>query len=257
MERSLSSLDVWFRANGLKVNASKTQLMVFGSRQNLRSAPTIEVRFRGETICPVRTARNLGVIFDPCLSWDDHIAHVVRKCFGMLIGLSHIRQHLPPGVIPTIVHGLVLSHVRYCIAVFGNTSDANHRQLQRVINFCARVVAGKRKFDHISDVLSGPDWLTSKQLADYHSLTLAHCAMRRREPESLVSLFSRNAVHRVKTTRRDGQFHLPRIRTEAGRRQFAYRVPQLYNNLPIELTTRRVVSFKRNVRAQLKQSGDT
>ena len=161
MERSLSSLDVWFRANGLKVNASKTQLMVFGSRQNLRSAPPIEVRFRGETICPVRTARNLGVIFDPCLSWDDHIAHVVRKCFGMLIGLSHIRQHLPPGVIPTIVHGLVLSHVRYCIAVFGNTSDANHRQLQRVINFCARVVAGKRKFDHISDVLSGPDWLTS------------------------------------------------------------------------------------------------
>ena len=53
MESSLASLDVWFRANSLKVNASKTQLMVFGSRQNLRGAPTIEVRFRGDS--PSRT----------------------------------------------------------------------------------------------------------------------------------------------------------------------------------------------------------
>ena len=64
MESFLASLDVWFRANSLKVNASKTQLMVLGSRQNLRSAPAIEVHFRGETLSPERSVRNLGVIFD-------------------------------------------------------------------------------------------------------------------------------------------------------------------------------------------------
>ncbi|KAF0292601.1 hypothetical protein FJT64_009418 [Amphibalanus amphitrite] len=42
MESSLASLDVWFRGNALTVNASKTQLMVLGSRQNLRGVPTIE-----------------------------------------------------------------------------------------------------------------------------------------------------------------------------------------------------------------------
>ena len=36
MEDSLASLNDWFSANALKVNASKTQLIVFGSRQNLR-----------------------------------------------------------------------------------------------------------------------------------------------------------------------------------------------------------------------------
>ena len=163
MEASLVSLDVWFRANSLKVNASKTQLMVFGSRQNLRSAPAIEVHFRGETLRPEYRARNLGVIFDPTLSWDAHVAHVVHKCFGMLIGLSHIRHYLPQNVIPTIVHGLILSHVRYCVTVYGNCSDKNHKQLQKIINFCARLVTGRRKYDHISDILNGPDWFTSKQ----------------------------------------------------------------------------------------------
>ena len=35
MEDSLASLNDWFSANALKVNASKTQLIVFGSRQKL------------------------------------------------------------------------------------------------------------------------------------------------------------------------------------------------------------------------------
>ena len=33
LERVLSCLDNWFRFNGLKVNAEKTQLMLFGSKQ--------------------------------------------------------------------------------------------------------------------------------------------------------------------------------------------------------------------------------
>ena len=58
MESSLASLDLLFRGNALKVNASKTQLMVFSSRQNLRGVPTIEVRFRGEILYAENKVRN-------------------------------------------------------------------------------------------------------------------------------------------------------------------------------------------------------
>ena len=252
MESCLASLDLWFRGNSLKVNASKTQLMVFGSRQNLRSVPTLEVRFRGESLRPESTARNLGVVFDPTLSWDAHVAHVVNKCFGMLIGLSHIRHHLPQNVVPTIVHGLVLSHVRYCLTVYGNGSDKNHKQLQKVINFCARVIAGRRKFDHISDILNGSDWLTAKQLSDFHTLTLTHRILRSGEPSTLVSLFRRVSSLRDRPTRQDSLFYLPRVRSEAGRRQFAYRAPQLYNSVPERLTTLSTDVFKQNLRRTLK-----
>ena len=49
MEASLASLNDWFSAHALKVNASKTQLMVFGSRQNLRKLPD---KWLAEKFCP-------------------------------------------------------------------------------------------------------------------------------------------------------------------------------------------------------------
>ena len=73
MERALSSLDFWFRANCLKVNPDKTQLIVFGSRQNLRNVTPLGVKFRERTIQPVLEVRNLGVTFDHHLSWDVHV----------------------------------------------------------------------------------------------------------------------------------------------------------------------------------------
>ena len=46
MEQALASLDLWFRANSLKVNPDKTQLIAFGSRQNMRSMTSFGVKFR-------------------------------------------------------------------------------------------------------------------------------------------------------------------------------------------------------------------
>ena len=226
--------------------------MVFGSRQNLRGVPAMEVRFRGETIRLERVTRNLGVMFDPTLSWDAHVSHVVHKCFGMLIGLSHVRHYLPQNVIPTIVHGLVLSHVRYCITVFGNCSDKNHRQLQRIINFCARVVTGRRKYDHISDVLNGPDWFTSKQLSDYHLLALAHRILRSEEPTSLASRFSRCSGLRDRPTRQDDRLYHPvSVQKQVGVSLLTE--PQLYNGVPARLTTLSIGAFKKNLRRLMKQ----
>ena len=46
LEITLDALSDWFVANGLKVNAGKTELMAIGSRQNLCDLPDIGVKFR-------------------------------------------------------------------------------------------------------------------------------------------------------------------------------------------------------------------
>ena len=74
MESVLASLDVWFRANGLKVNAAKTQLMLLGSSQNLRNIPEVTVKFREHNVLPISEAKNLGLVFDRSLSWDAHVS---------------------------------------------------------------------------------------------------------------------------------------------------------------------------------------
>ena len=140
-----------------------------------------------------------------------------------------------------------------CVTVYGNCSDKNHKQIQKIINFCARLVTGRRKYDHISDILNGPDWFTSKQLSDYHCLSLTHRILRWGEPSSLASLFSKNYSLRDRQTRRDDRFYLPSIRSEAGRRQFAYRAPRLYNGVP-RLSMLSAATFKKNLRLLMKEN---
>ena len=84
MEASLEALNKWFHSNALKVNASKTQLMIFGSRQNLKHLPPVVVSFRDTELEPCAQAGNLGVVFDSCLTWEAHVSELSRRCMGLV-----------------------------------------------------------------------------------------------------------------------------------------------------------------------------
>ena len=109
-------------------------------------------RFREDAVRESPTVRNLGVLFDKYLLWDSHVSDLVKKCNGILIGLTHVRHQISSSLLTIIVDALVLSRVRLSLAVFGNGSENNTQCLQKVFSFCLRAVSGK-KIDHISDVL--------------------------------------------------------------------------------------------------------
>ena len=72
----------------------------------------------------------------------------------MLCGLSQSRHSLPESTLLTLVQGLVISRILCCIAVYGVCNSTQMKRVQKVLNFAARVLFGRRKFDHISDVLN-------------------------------------------------------------------------------------------------------
>ena len=251
MEASLASLSYWFCSHALKVNAAKTQLITFGSRQNLRTLPEFTVAFRDAALRPCAEVKNLGVVFDSALSWDSHVSEICRRCMGVLIGLSHARHCLPDGVIKTLVTALVLSQVRYCLTVYGNGTQKNFDRIQKILNFSARVIFGRRKFDHVSDLREQLRWMTPRQMTEYQTLVMTHKVLQRAEPEVLADMFVLNRDTRQRSTRQDRLLHLPRPRTEAGRRRFAYHAPALYNTLPVDLAQLPQRQFSRAVRAHL------
>ena len=251
MEQTLSSLDTWFHSNGLKVNTGKTEFIVCGSRQNCRGLLPTTIRFREDIVRESPTVRNLGVLFDKHLSWDSHVSALVKKCNGILIGLSHVRHQIPPSLLPTIVDALVFSHVRYCLTVFGNGSDKNIQRLQKVLNFGLRAVSGRRKYDHVSDVRDDLGWLTARQLYELQSLNILHKIRSTGEPQALASQLSANSELRLRHTRQDTDLFLPRVRTNAGKRRFLYQAVQRYNTLPLDVREMSLTTFKHNISAVL------
>ena len=103
-----------------------------------------------------------------------HTGDVVRRCTGTLCGLSHSRHSLPQSVLPTLVQGLVFSVIRYCLSVYGATNTTQRKRLQKLVRFAARVVSGRRKYDHVSDVIEARGWLNADSMYSYHCLVLLH-----------------------------------------------------------------------------------
>ena len=248
LEDTLSALDTWFHFHGLKVNASKTELIAFGSRQNCRDLDLITARFRKDRVQESSNVKNLGVVFDKHLTWDSHVSSLVKKCSGILIGLSHVRHSIPRELLPPLVDALVVSHVRYCLAVFGNGSQKNIQRLDKILNFALRVISGRRKFDHISDVRAELGWPTAQQLYRQHSLNLLHKIRNTGEPQALASQLQVNSDLRSRSTRQNSDLALPRVRTEAGKRRFLYHVVKNYNDLPLEIRHSTMPAFKTKIK---------
>ena len=211
MENHLAVLADWFSSYGMKINQAKTQLIVHGTKRTLQNIQPVQVMFRSSLIGESRTVRNLGLIMDRYLTFEDHISQLVGKCTGLLIALSHSRHSLPSWTVAYVVNALVISSIRYCISIYGTCSKTQLHRIQKLLNFCARVVSGRRKHDHVSDVLNQLGWLRAEQLVTYHRLCMAKTALDTRLPADIAAMFS--YVSTPYDTRQTGQLHCPRAKT--------------------------------------------
>ena len=82
LSSDLSHVAEWIEANGLKINVSKTQLLVLSPPRRQEQAKTITIHLKGEEIVQHETAKYLGVIVDNKLTWKPHILNLRRKCLA-------------------------------------------------------------------------------------------------------------------------------------------------------------------------------
>ena len=185
------------------------------------------------------------MILDRHLVWESHVSAVVKRCYACICGISKFSRQLTHNVKKRLIECLVFPHVYYCLTVWGGCSQAQRYRVQKVINHCARIVTGTRKFDHVTPVLTQLEWpkldelLVERDIAAVHRILfapIAPVALRTRLPY-------RSAVSSRSTRASDDQLlELPKVRTELARRSFAFRASQTWNTAPLE--TRRSVNFK-------------
>ena len=247
MENHLGALADWFSSHRMKINHSKTQLIVHGTERNLQSIPPVKIKFGSSFITESQTVKNLGLTMDRCLSFDDHITHLVAKSTGILISLAHSR-HVLPSWTAYVVNALVVSSIRYCVSVYGSCNDSQLHRVQKLLNFCARVIGGRRKYDRVSDVLQQLGWLSARQLVSYHRLCLIKTALDTQLPADIAAMFS--YVSTPHHTRQSGQLQCPRAKTCSGARRLSH-ASALFNGLPNELQSLSRPAFKRQLRLLL------
>jgi len=155
------------------------------------------------------------------------------------------------------VHALVISRIDYCNAVLAGVHDVHLRQLQRVLNAAARLIARKRKYDSISATLRDAlHWLPIGQRVEFKLSVLVFNCMHNQAPSYLSTMcqpVADNAGRRHLRSAARGDLAVPATGTlRYGPRSFAVAGPSTWNSLPAPLRSCHLTStFRRDLKTEL------
>ena len=122
MQYCISDVKVLATANMLKLNDSKTELMLVTSKRskNLHNLPT-SITIGNAQIPFKKSVKNLGFTLDCHLTMNAHVSNIARTCYFELRRLASIRRFLTSTATATLVSAFVfcqeLTTVTYCCLV--------------------------------------------------------------------------------------------------------------------------------------------
>ena len=94
LESCLADVRSWMQVNFLKLNKSKTEFIISGTRQQLNKVGTINIRIGNIVIQNVPSVRNLGLHFDEELKHSSHVNKLTSISFNMIPNTARICHQL-------------------------------------------------------------------------------------------------------------------------------------------------------------------
>ncbi len=165
----VKNIKYWMTNTFLLLNSDKTEILLIGPKNSTQNH---NLQLDGCTVTS-STVRNLGVILDSTLSFENHIFHVTKTAFFHLRNIAKLRNMLTVSDAEKFVRAFMTSRLDYCNALLGGCPTSSINKLQIVQNAAARVLTRSRKYNHITPILQSLQWLLIKFRISYKILLLA------------------------------------------------------------------------------------
>ena len=248
LENCFNIIDSWMKEYFLKLNATKTNIMIVAP-PSIRSQIIINGTFiNGKCIRFVDCAKNLGVLLDSELSLTNQVNKVVTSCFCTIRLLSRIKYHLATEQLNTMVCSMIFSKLDYCNALYFGVSKDLLKKMQRVQNSAARLVLKVNRFDRVNldEVFRKQHWLRVQERIVFKVLLIVHKCVNDMAPVELVQLF------RLVRSDRTKKLDVQSCNGSMGARAISVCGPKLWNALPLDMRVETVTDdFKKSLKTFL------
>ncbi|KAK3518522.1 hypothetical protein QTP70_001499 [Hemibagrus guttatus] len=196
----LADISSWMTAHQLKLNPSKTELLIIPGDPSPASR-YLTISLSNSMISPSASARNLGVTMDNQLSFSSHDTNVTRSCRFLLYNIRRIRPFLSIQATQVLVQSLVILRLDYCNSILAGLPLNAIHPLQMIQNAAARLVFNLPKFSHTTPLLRSLHWLPVAARIRFKTLMLAYKAKNGPAPSYLKALITpRTAPRSLKST---------------------------------------------------------
>ena len=240
--------------NMLKLNAEKTEMIVFSPKKHLSQVADLSIKVGTSEVESKTTVRNLGAFLDSQMNMESHINNVCRSCYTQLRQISHIRGYLNMNTTKTLVNSLVTSRLDYCNSLLFGLPKKSLNKLQLVQHTSARIITRTKRHHHITPILKELHWIPVEHRINFEILTFTFKALNGQSPGYVRSLLE---IYVPKRDLRSGSnamtLVVPKSRTKTyGDRSFMVAAPTLWNSLPSFIrSSTTLASFKKQLKTHL------
>lgn len=240
----LHKLHSWSKLNSLEINVNKTKAILFSPKQ---SCAVLEgdLLLGNNIVEVVDSVKALGVHFHKNMSWDLHINHIITRIARSVGILAKFRFFLPHQIKLKLYNALFLSHLNYCVLVWGKTTTTNLNRLLALQKKALRHIANVDYHAHTKPLFHRFNLVSARNLYSYH------LAIRYKQSinnpvnllASLADLTNRIPIYKTRSTE---PYLIPFSRTSYGEQMLRCSVPTLINylhkqSLTIENTSRAIL----------------
>ena len=141
LENDLQAISEWLACNKLKLNLSKCEFLLVGTRKRLKKADkNLTISLDGDVIKRVNSTKYLGIVIDEYLEWGAHVKHMKSKIAKCIYLLKRIRPYLSQNEALILYKTLIQCHLDYCDGVWGNTGKGYIEQLSLLQKRALKIV---------------------------------------------------------------------------------------------------------------------
>ena len=239
LETCLVSINDWMNMNRLKMNTSKTEFILIGSRVHLQKCTTQEhIVVCDESVKRVASVKYLGVRIDDQLTLKIHIQEKCRTASANLYCIRQIRSCLTKELCQRLVQSLVLSHFDYANALYYGLPATTLAPMQRLLHQAAKLILKRRKYDSASDALRTLHWLPIAYRSKFKIACLVYRSLDGTAPAYLRDLLTIRAHGRNTRSNTDAGIQLcypvTKRKTFADR-SFSIAGPKIWNEIPCDI----------------------
>lgn len=242
LQRYLDNIHQWTNRNGFKFSIAKTKIMHFTTLPGLHmNKPVLKL---GDSILPyTESMRFLGLIWDPKLTWKNHIVNLKAECTKLLGLLKSItsrewgadQYHRLQYCSTKVYRMYIRSKLDYGAPIYGSACSTHLNTLNTVANEALRIVTGAFRSTPIQtlQVLAGEMSLEQRReylaLRYYYKIksNLNNPAQRYIVPLTYRTLFINKGLQLPLSLRIQNMLEKYRLRKMFVKPEFSYSLLQI------------------------------
>lgn len=221
----------WMNHFFLRLNSAKTKILVF-IPPNIRNEIKIEGTYiNNECVRFVHSSKNLGVILDDELSFNEQVTKVVKTCFMIIRKISKVKEFLTTEELRTVISARILSRLDYCNSIYYGINATQINKLQSVQNSAARLIYKTNTTSSTVDSIRKCHWLEIRARILFKICLMVHKCIHGNAPTCLKELLTNVSSERTK------RLLEYKYNTNFGSRAFIRIGPKIWNILPRDFRT--------------------